>query len=163
MLSIIVAVAENNAIGRENKLLWRLPNDLANFKRITMGNTMIMGRKTFESLPGLLPGRDHFVLTRDKSFQVDNERVKVFNSLEELLKSLNAEKENFIIGGGEIYKALMPYVEKIYLTKVEKTFEADTFFPEINYSNWHEIEATKGVLDEKNLIPHSFVVLEKNK
>ena len=163
MLSIIVAVAENNAIGKENKLLWRLPNDLANFKKITMGNTMIMGRKTFESLPGLLPGRVHFVLTRDKNFKVANERVRVFNSLEELLKELKAENEYFVIGGGEIYKMLLPYVEKMYLTKVEKAFEADTFFPEINYSNWREIEATKGILDEKNLIPHSFVVLEKTK
>lgn len=163
MISIIVAVAENNAIGKDNSLLWKLPNDLANFKKITMGNTMIMGRKTFESLPGILPGRDHFVLTRDANFRPNKDRVKIFNSLEELIKVAKANENFFVIGGGEIYNAFMPYAEKIYLTKVEKSFEADTFFPEIDYSKWKEISSEEGALDDKNIIPHKFVVLEKNK
>ena len=139
MLSIIVAVAKNNVIGKSNELLWRLPNDLKNFKEITMGHTIIMGRKTFESLPKILPGRKHIVLTRDKSAISQNRMVEVFNSVEALLDSLNPQVEYFVIGGGEIYKALMPYCEKLYLTKVKGTFQGDTYFPEIDNSKWKEI------------------------
>lgn len=161
MLSIIVAVAENNVIGKDNKLLWRLSNDLKNFKKITMGHTIIMGRKTFESLPKVLPGRKHIVLTRDKSFIANDEMVEVFNSVAELHNSLNPQIEYFVIGGGEIYKALMPYSEKLYLTKVNKVFEGDTYFPEIDNSQWKEVSKIEGVIDEKNEIPHSFLILER--
>ena len=163
MISIIVAVAENNVIGKDNNLLWRLPNDLKNFKEITMGHTIIMGRKTFQSLPKILPGRKHIVLTRDKGFIAPNEMVKVFNSVTELLSSLNPQIEYFIIGGGEIYKALMPYSEKLYLTKVSKVFEGDIYFPEVDNNKWKQISEIKGVVDEKNSIPHSFFILERVK
>ena len=162
MLSIIVAVAEDNVIGGDNQLLWRLSNDLKNFKEITMGHTIIMGRKTFQSLPKILPGRKHIVLTRDKSFTVPSEMVEVFYSLDELLHSLDPLTEYFVIGGGEIYKALMPYCKKLYLTKVNKVFQGDTYFPKIDNSQWKVISETKGIIDEKNEIPHSFLVLEKN-
>lgn len=161
MLSIIVAVAENNVIGRDNKLLWRLSNDLKNFREITMGHTIIMGRKTFESLPKILPGRKHIVLTRDKSFIAPNEMVEVFNSVEELFHSLSTQSEYFVIGGGEIYKALMPYSDKLYLTKVKKNFEGDTYFPKIDSSQWRKVSEIEGVVDEKNEIPHDFIILEK--
>ena len=163
MLSIIVAVAKNNVIGKDNQLLWRLSNDLKNFKEITMGHTIIMGRKTFESLPKVLPGRKHIVLTRDKSFSVPNEMVEVFNSVTELLKSLSPEIEYFVVGGGEIYKTLMPYCEKLYLTKVKEEFKGDTYFPKIDNSQWKEISRIVGTVDEKNSIPHSFLILEKVK
>lgn len=163
MLSIIVAVAENNVIGKDNDLLWRLSNDLKNFKEITMGHTIIMGRKTFESLPKVLPGRKHIVLTRDKSFIAPSEMVEVFNSVEELRNYLNPQTEYFVIGGGEIYKALMPYSEKLYLTKVQKVFQGDTYFPEIDNREWKEISKVEGVIDEKNSIPHSFHILERVK
>ena len=163
MLSIIVAVAKNNVIGKDNQLLWRLSNDLKNFKEITMGHTIIMGRKTFESLPKVLPGRKHIVLTRDKSFVVPNEMVEVFNSVTELLESLNPEMEYFVVGGGEIYKTLMPYCEKLYLTKVKEEFKGDTYFPKIDNSQWKEVSRIVGTVDEKNSIPHSFLVLEKIK
>jgi len=163
VLSIIVAVAKNNVIGKNNQLLWRLSNDLKNFKEITMGHTIIMGRKTFESLPKVLPGRKHIVLTRDKSFSVPNEMVEVFNSVTELLKSLSPEIEYFVVGGGEIYKTLMPYCEKLYLTKVKEEFKGDTYFPKIDNSQWKEISRIVGTVDEKNSIPHSFLILEKVK
>lgn len=163
MLSIIVAVAENNVIGKDNRLLWRLSNDLKNFKEITMGHTIIMGRKTFQSLPKVLEGRKHIVLTRDKSFKSQSEMVEVFNSLEELLKSLDSQTEYFVIGGGEIYKAFMPYCERLYLTKVKETFQGDTYFPKIDNSQWEKVSKIEGVVDEKNKIPHSFLILEKLK
>ena len=163
MISIIVAVAENNVIGKNNKLLWRLPNDLKNFKEITMGHTIIMGRKTFESLPNILPGRKHIVLTKNKSVIGQDEMVEVFNSVEALLDSLNPQAEYFVIGGGEIYKALIPYCEKLYLTKVKGTFEGDTYFPEIDNGKWKEISKIKGVIDEENSNEHSFLILEKIK
>ena len=163
MLSIIVALAENNVIGKDNKLLWRLPADLNRFKEITMGNTIIMGRKTFQSLPKVLPGRKHIVLTKDKNFHVEDENVLIVYSIENLIASISSEVENFIIGGGEIYKALMPYADKLYLTKVEESFQGDTFFPEIIKGQWKIISETEGIVDEKNNIPHSFINMERVK
>lgn len=139
MLSIIVAVGNDNAIGKDNNLLWHIPEDLKRFKRITDGKTIIMGRKTFESLPRVLPNRFHVVLTRDESFTVDHEDVKVIHSLEEIKPYINSEEEAFIIGGGEIYKLLMPYAQKLYLTRVYKSYDADTFFPNIDMNEWTAI------------------------
>ena len=163
MISIIVAVAENNVIGKDNQLLWRLSNDLKNFKEITMGHTIIMGRKTFQSLPKVLPGRKHIVLTRDKSFKVSDEMVEVFYSLDEMLLSLDSQTEYFVIGGGEIYNILMPYCEKLYLTKVREAFQGDTYFPKIDNSKWKKVSKIEGIIDDKNKIPHSFLILEKLK
>ena len=163
MISIIVAVAENNVIGKDNQLLWRLSNDLKNFKEITMGHTIIMGRKTFQSLPKVLPGRKHIVLTRDKSFKVSDEMVEVFYSLDEMLLSLDSQTEYFVIGGGEIYNILMPYCEKLYLTRVREKFQGDTYFPKIDNSQWKKISKIEGIIDDKNKIPHSFLILEKLK
>ena len=132
MLSIIVALGKNNVIGNDNKLLWTLPNDLSYFKKITAGSTIIMGRKTFQSLPGILTGRKHVVLTRDKFFKVEDDRVTVVNHLKDLLSIVNSG-DNFVIGGGQIYKILLPYCDKLYITKVEMAYEGDTFFPKINY------------------------------
>ena len=115
MLSIIVAVAENNIIGGDNKLLWHLSEDLKRFKEITMNHPIIMGRKTFESLPKVLPGRDHIILTRDENYKVDSDRVTVINDFQEILdKYSNSEDELFIIGGGEIYNLMYPYCKKLY-------------------------------------------------
>lgn len=160
MLSIVVAIAKNNAIGKDNKLLWRLPNDLKHFKQITTGHNIIMGRKTLESLPKLLPDRHHIVLTRDSEYKVSSEMVSVFNSVEELLKSLGGE-EYFVIGGGQIYRELLPYCNKLYLTVLDKEYEGDTYFPPINYDDWTVISEEEGILDDKNLIPHTFITLER--
>ena len=139
--SIIAAVAENYAIGKDNDLLCHLPGDLKRFKQITSGNTVIMGRKTFLSLPnGALPNRRNIVISRSQNLNFKN--VEIVASIEEAIKICDADKENFIIGGGEIYKQFLPFVNKIYLTKIHAVFDGDTFFPELNCDDWNvEIEA----------------------
>lgn len=158
MLNIIVAKAENNVIGKDNKLLWYIPEDLKHFKRLTDEYTLIMGRKTFESLPGILPDRHHIVITRDTKYKVDDERVTVVNSVIEAITAYkNRVGEVFVIGGGEIYKEFMPYVNRLYVTEVHKKFNGDAYFPVIDNAIWREIKR-ENYEDE---IPYSFVVYER--
>ena len=160
MISIVVAIASNNVIGKGNKLLWRLPSDLQHFKEITTGGTIIMGRKTFQSLPKVLPNRHHIVMTKDSDFIFEHDMVTIIHSIEELLPMIN-NIDSFVIGGGEIYKALLPFCDKLYITKVGQEFEGDTFFPIINYDEWEQVFKQEGKLDEKNIIPHTFLILER--
>ncbi|AVK48868.1 diacylglycerol kinase [Clostridium sp. MF28] len=160
MISIIVAIAKDNVIGKDNKLLWHISEDLKRFKKITTGKKMIMGRKTFESLPGILPNREHIVLTRDNNFNVDSDKVTIehdFNSV--LQRYLKCEDEVFVIGGAEIYKQFLPYAKKLYLTKVDEEFEGDTYFPGINYSNYNIEYTSEKFIDEKNRLHYTFVNL----
>ena len=160
MLSISVAVAKNNIIGGDNRLLWHIPEDLKRFKENTMNKTMIMGRKTFESLPGILPGRTHVVLTRDKSFKVDSENVIVMHSLEEILDNYsNTEEEAFIIGGGQFYTSTIDHCNKIYLTSINKDIEGDTYFPIINYDDWNIIYSSEEKINPKDGLPYKFIDL----
>lgn len=162
MLSIIVAIGENNIIGGDNKLLWHIPNDLKRFKEITSGHTIVMGRKTFQSLPKTLPNRYHVVITRDESFKFPDKNVEVVYSVDDIIRRYKTSKEEvFVIGGGEIYKQLLPHCERIYLTKVKKAFEGDTYFPDIDETQWKVNEVTAGILDDKNKIPHEFITLTK--
>ena len=160
MISIIAAIAENYAIGKDNKLLWQLPNDLKHFKKITEGHTIIMGRKTFESLPKVLPNRKHFVLTRNNEFNMDDDNVTVFYYIEDLINNLKDNEEYFVIGGGKIYKQFLHYAKKMYLTVVYGEYEADTFFPAIDLKRWSITQLSQGIIDEKNTIPHLFITLE---
>lgn len=136
MISLIVAVSENNAIGKNNNLLFHIKEDLAFFKKTTLNKHILMGRKTFESLPGVLPNRKHLVITRDKNYSVDNENVEVYNNLLDVInKYKESNEELFIIGGGEIYKQALDskLVDKLYITKVDKIVnDADVFFPQIS-------------------------------
>ncbi|NRY60801.1 dihydrofolate reductase [Clostridium beijerinckii] len=160
MISIIVAIAKDNVIGKDNKLLWHISEDLKRFKKITTGKKMIMGRKTFESLPGILPNREHIVLTRDNNFNVDSDKVTIehdFNSV--LQRYSECEDEIFVIGGAEIYKQFLPYAKKLYLTKVDEEFEGDTYFPGINYSNYNTEYTSEKFIDEKNGLHYTFVNL----
>lgn len=160
MLSIIVAIAKNNVIGKDNKLIWHISEDLKRFKSITSGKSMIMGRKTFESLPGILPNREHIILTRDKNFKVDSDKVKVVNDLDALIeKYSNCEDEVFVIGGAEIYKQLLPYAHKLYLTKIDTDFEGDTYFPQINYDEFKSEFTSEKFTDEKNGLNYTFINL----
>ena len=162
MLSIIVAVAENNVIGGNNSLLWHLSEDLKRFKEITMDNTIIMGRKTFESLPGILPGRDHIVITKDETYTVDSNRVTIIHSFQEVLdRYLNSKDEAFIIGGGEIYNLAFPHCNKLYLTKVKRSFKGDTYFPEINFHNWKITYSSGEKINPSDKIEFEFINLEK--
>jgi dihydrofolate reductase len=163
MISISVAVAKNNVIGKDNKLLWHLSEDLKRFKRNTSNKKMIMGRKTFESLPGILPNREHIVVTRDENFKVDSDKVTIIHDLNSLLEKYSkCEDEIFVIGGAEIYKQLLPYTQKIYLTKIDETFEGDTYFPEINYDEFKTEYVSEQFTDEKNGLNYTFIDLVRN-
>lgn len=160
MLSIIVATASNNIIGGDNKLLWHISEDLKRFKEITSGNTIIMGRKTFESLPGILPDRKHVVLTRDKNFTVDSKMVEVIHSLDEIVSTYaQSDSEAFIIGGGQIYESMLPFTQKIYLTKIKKAFDGDTKFPLINKAEWNVAFNSEEKTDPKNELKFEFINL----
>lgn len=156
-LSIIVARASNGVIGDKNALIWHLSDDLKMFKARTMGRPLVMGRKTFESLPGVLPGRVHYVLTGNKEYRVP-EGVMVFHTVEELLKAL-PEGENFVIGGGKIYKELLPYADTMYITEIEKAYDGDTRFPNFSSDEWELTESKAG----KGDIPHRFVTYKRIK
>ena len=120
MLSTIVAIANNNVIGKDNKRIWHLPEDLTRFKQITTGKNIIMGRKTFESLGRVLPNRKHIILCNDMEMDIDNENVEILDDISKLDKYINSDEENFVIGGATIYKLLMPYVNKLYITKINQ-------------------------------------------
>lgn len=156
-ISIIVAIAENFAIGKNNDLLFYLPNDLKRFKQITSGHTIIMGRNTLLSLPKWpLPNRRHIVIT-DRKDDVFPGCETVF-SIDEAIEKVKSEEEAFVIGGGMIYKQFFPLAGKLYLTLVHKPFEADVFFPEVNYTEWDEV-AREDFHDEKNDFEYSYLNL----
>jgi dihydrofolate reductase len=153
--SIISAIGKNNEIGKKNALLWNLPVDLKHFKEITTGKTIIIGQKTFESIGRPLPNRRNIVLTQDKNFKTEG--VEVFFSIEELEKKLNKEEENFIIGGGQIYRLFLEKADKLYITHVDASFpDADTFFPEINPAKWQKKKSENYKKDEKNAFDLEF-------
>ena len=157
MLSIIVAVAENGVIGKDNKLIWHLPADLKRFKEITTGHTIIMGRKTFESLGRVLPNRKHVILCNDMEINVEDENVEILEDISMLDKYIQDTEEYFIIGGATIYKLLMPKANKIYLTLIHEKFDGDVYFPEIRGDEWKIVDRTAGITDEKNPYNYEFV------
>jgi dihydrofolate reductase len=159
-LTIIVAAGENNAIGKDNALIWHLSDDLKRFKALTNGHHIIMGRKTFESFPKPLPNRVHIVITKQKNYQVPKD-VIVVNSLEEAITYSKNDTQPFIIGGGEIYKQAMGFVDKIELTRVHETFDADAFFPEIGASIWKETNNTFHNKDNEHKYPFSFITYKR--
>ena len=157
MLSIIVAVAKNNVIGKDNKLIWHLPEDLKRFKKLTTGHNIIMGRKTFESLGRVLPNRKHIVLCNDMKLNIEAENVRVIDGIDKLKDYEASEEENFIIGGATIYKLLLPKAKKLYITKINQEFEGDVYFPEIDENTWKIVEREKGIKDEKNPYDYEYV------
>jgi dihydrofolate reductase len=157
-VSIVVAISENNAIGKDNKLLWHLPKDLKHFKEITTGGTVIMGRKTYDSVGRPLPNRRNIIITRQ---QIEIPGCEVVNSVEAALDLCRDEAEVFIVGGAEIYRLAMPLTDKIFLTIVHENFEADTYFPEIKPAIWKETDRQDHEPDEKNPLPYSFITLER--
>lgn len=157
MLSIIVAKAKNNIIGKDNQLIWHLPEDLKRFKKLTTGHTIIMGRKTFESLGRILPNRKHVILCNDAEMNVQDERVEILEDISMLNKYINSDEENFIIGGATIYKLLMPYANKMYITEIDKEFDGDVSFPEINMEEWKIEHVEEGPSDEENDFTYQYV------
>ncbi len=160
-ISIIAALDENKAIGYKNQLLCYLPADLKHFKQLTTGHSIVMGRKTFESLPnGALPNRKNIVLTRNKEFNCEN--CTVINSVEELFDLSHEQDELFIIGGAQIYELFIDKADKLYLTHIRHKFKADTYFPDFDVNEWKVIEKKDFKPDEKNKYPFSFVTYQKS-
>jgi dihydrofolate reductase len=159
-ISIIVAVGNNQEIGLNNKLLWKISADLKRFKQLTTENTVIMGRKTFESLPnGALPNRDNIIVSSSKNLTYKN--CIVANSLEEAIEKCSADKTIFIIGGEQIYKDSIHFADYIYLTKVYENFKADAYFPKINFSEWNVLESERIEKSEKNEFFHEYFKLKR--
>ena len=157
----MAAIAANNALGKDNQLIWHLPADLKRFKKTTLNHAVIVGRKTYESLGKPLPNRTNIIITRDKNYQVEG--CVIVNSLKEALKAAAEVDENpFILGGAEIYKQAMPLADKLDITFVHHQFEADVFFPEIDKTIWKETSRENFKADENNKYDYSFVTFERN-
>lgn len=161
MIAMIVAVAQDNVIGKDNQLLWHLPKDLQYFKALTDGHIIVMGRKTFESLPKLLPNRTHWVLTNQKDYVPKYEGARLFYSLEELLEAIKKEEKVFVIGGEQIYRSFLPYAEKIFVTEVDASFEGDAFFPILEEKRFVRHQVIEGECDEKHPWPYRFVTYKR--
>jgi dihydrofolate reductase len=160
MISIIVAIAENNAIGKNNELLWHIPSDLKRFKNLTTGHKIIMGKRTYESLPKRpLPNRTSIVIT-----DIQNEKFEgclTVYSIEEALNLCGKDEECFVIGGGMVYKQMLPMAERLYLTMVHHSFDADTFFPNIDFNEWMEIEREDVSNDEQVDFTYSYLTFKR--
>ncbi|MGG7618045.1 dihydrofolate reductase [Robertmurraya sp. GLU-23] len=157
MISLLWAMDENRAIGRNNQLPWHLPEDLKYFKRVTMGKPIAMGRKTYDSIGRPLPGRENIVITRSKGITIEG--CTVIHDVKDLLK--RDDEELFVIGGAEIFKEILPFADRLYVTEIREVFEADTFFPEYNLFEWELIESTPGMKDEKNPYNYEFLVYQR--
>jgi len=159
LVSLIVAMAQNGVIGRENTLPWRLPADLRRFRTFTLGKPILMGRKTFDSIGRPLPGRVNLVLTRDRGWFAPG--VTVVHSLEEALMQARSSEELVAIGGAEIYRMLLPFARRIYLTHVHADVPGDTYFPDFDATQWADVECRMHPADEKHAYPITFVTLER--
>ncbi|EZP77472.1 dihydrofolate reductase subunit [Parageobacillus genomosp. 1] len=162
MISHIFAMDQNRVIGKDNRLPWHLPADLAYFKKVTMGHAIVMGRKTFESIGRPLPGRENVIVTRDRSFQLEG--CKVLHSIEEVKRfAAMRDDEVFVIGGAELFRATLPVADRLYITKIEASFPGDTFYPAFDESEWQLVSYTKGIKDEKNPYDYAFIVYERKR
>ena len=160
-VTLIAAASENNIIGKDNRLIWHLSDDLKHFKDFTKGHFVIMGRKTFESMPKALPNRTNVIITRKTDYKAEN--AIVVNSLDKALKVAENDSQPFIIGGGEIYKLSIEIADRIELTRVHTSIEGDTSFPEIDTEKWQEVKREKRLKDERNEYDFSFLRYEKIK
>jgi len=155
----MVAMAQNGVIGRDNSLPWRLPEDLKRFRAFTLGKPILMGRKTFESIGRPLPGRTNLVLTRDRSWSAPG--VIVVHSVEDALAHASSSNELVVIGGAEIYRLVLPFARRIYLTHVHADVPGDITFPEFDSTQWADVECSSQPADEEHAYPLTFVTLER--
>ncbi len=160
-ISIIVAVASNWAIGKDNDLLWHIPNDLRWFKKHTSGNPVIMGKKTWESLPFKpLPNRKNVIISDNKADCFEG--CITVGSIKEAIHTMDTGKENFIMGGGSIYKQFLPIADHLYLTQVHEEFEGDIFFPDVNLNEWKEVFKEEHPKSDDNPLGYTFLILERS-
>ena len=160
MITLIAAAGINNELGKDNDLVWHLPIDFKRFKELTTNHHIIMGRKTFESFPKLLPNRIHIIITRNATYQAEG--AIIVHSMKEALRLVNNDDQPFIIGGGEIYKIGMDVADKIELTRVYSSFDADTFFPEIPKDEWRLVKEEHHLKDDKHQFDFSFQTFVRN-
>tara|TARA_B110000444_G_scaffold259143_1_gene301948 strand:- start:4239 stop:4778 length:540 start_codon:yes stop_codon:yes gene_type:complete len=158
-VTIIAAAAENDALGKENKLIWHIPEDLQRFKKLTSGHAIIMGRKTFESMPKALPNRRNIIVTRNKKYVANG--AEVSSSIEDALSLVKDDKQPFIIGGGEIYRQSMALADRIELTRVHEKFDADTFFPNIPKTTWKLLSEINKSTSEIHKISFSYLTYKR--
>ncbi len=156
IVSLVAAASDNNVIGKNNTLIWRMPADMKFFKNLTTGHTVVMGRKTYESMGKPLPGRKNIIITRNTAYKAEG--CVVFSSFSAVLEYCKAENEVFVIGGAEIYHQLIHSADKIYLTRIHENFDGDAFFPDIAINEWDETLHTDFPADEKN--PHTYSFIE---
>jgi dihydrofolate reductase len=159
MISIIVAIAKNGVIGDKNTLLWHLREDMIHFRTITSGHPVVMGRKTYDSIGRPLPKRTNVVITRDTELQIEG--CTMAHSLTEAVEMFDNSEEVFIIGGAQIYSQAMPIADRLYLTIIDKEYEGDSSFPEIDYNSWRQISCEKFERGEAFEYPFSFITLER--
>lgn len=161
MISLIVAMDRNKVIGVNNQLPWHLPEDLKYFKKITTGHPIVMGRKTRDSIGRNLPNRENMIITRNPDYVCEG--CTIFRSINEFYNWTNAhsDEEIFIIGGAELFAETISQTNRLYITRIEHEFEGDTFFPELNWSEWKLVKEQPGVVDENNVYPHVFYVYER--
>lgn len=158
MISLIAAIGKNGELGKDGKLLWRLPHDLARFKKLTSGHAIIMGRKTFEAIGKPLPDRRSIIVTRNLGYSADGAETAA--SIKDAVARAGSDAEIFVIGGGEIYQEALPYADRIYLTRVDGAFDADAFFPSLG-PEWKTISSERHETDERHAWPFAFDILEK--
>ena len=159
MISIIVAIAKNGVIGDKNTLLWHLREDMIHFRTITSGHPVVMGRKTYDSIGRPLPKRTNVVITRDTELQIEG--CTMAHSLTEAVEMFDSSEEVFIIGGAQIYNQAMPLADRLYLTIIDKEYEGDSSFPEIDYNSWRQISCETFERGEEFEYPFSFITLER--
>ncbi|MBP6978955.1 MAG: dihydrofolate reductase [Bacteroidales bacterium] len=161
-IAIIVVIAEHNAIGKENRLLCHLPADLKHFKRLTSGHTVVMGKRTYESLPFRpLKNRRNIVISDNPNEQIPG--CEMAYSIPEAIEKMDDDKENFIIGGGSVYRQFLPLATKLYITRIKYTFDADTFFPEIDFDEWHLVDKQENEPDENNPYAYDFITYKRKR
>ncbi|MCR8842784.1 dihydrofolate reductase [Paenibacillus sp. SC116] len=159
-INMIWAMDRNNLIGRDNALPWHLPNDMKYFRRVTSGKTVVMGRKTYDSIGRPLPNRRNLVLTRNAKWSAEG--AETITDLEVVLK-LAEQEEVMIMGGAEIYHLFMPHADRLLITFIDAEYEGTDYFPNFEQTDWLLVEETEGTVDEKNPVPHRFSVYERNK
>ncbi|NNL00786.1 MAG: dihydrofolate reductase [Eudoraea sp.] len=159
---MIAAIGKNNALGKDNDLLWHLPDDFKRFKQLTTGHKIIMGRKTFESFPKPLPNRTHIIITRDPNYNPDMPSCIVVHSIEEALKLVKDDDISYIIGGGEIYDLGMPYADILEVTRINESFDADTYFPKIDEKIWALAKEEYHPIDERHKYDFTYLTYHRD-
>jgi dihydrofolate reductase (trimethoprim resistance protein) len=159
LISIIAAMDNNRVIGKNNDIPWRLPKEWQYVRKTTMGHPIIMGRKNYESIGRVLPGRRNIILTRDQAYSAEG--CEIVHSAEDAIKVCQNEDEIFVFGGEQVYNLFLPYVGKMYITIIDYEFDGDTYFPKVNFEEWNEVFVQKGITDKENPYSYYYYVYEK--